>query len=168
MTMQNEFMEQWFKLMNQAMMGNSDAQEAVRSMTVAPIGPDQMLRWMTRFMPSAGMPVKPDVLEDWLENYWKMMGVVPRHRYLDLLERHEQLRIRLEESEKTVQQLRGVLGTTGQQEQARKVMDMWGTMMQDAIRAQTDMMRAWMPHEQHQIESQESSATPSPDEKSAT
>ena len=42
-----------------------------------------------------------------------MMGVVPRFRYLDLLQRSETLKARFEEAEETIQHLRTTLGIKG-------------------------------------------------------
>lgn len=139
-------MESWFRLMNEAMRGNTDAQDAIKSLTMAPTSPDQLMRWMTRFMPAAtGMnsPVKPEVFENWLDEYWRMMGVVPRHRYLELLERHEITRSRLEESEKTIRQLQGMLGMPGQQQETQKVIDMWGSLLQNTMQAQMEWMHTF-------------------------
>lgn len=139
-------MEAWFRLMKDAVGGNAEAQEAMRMLTSGPTNPDQMMRWMSRFLPLAtgGMtPVKTDVFENWLDEYWRMMGVVPRYRYLELLERHEALRSRLEESEKTVRQLQGMLGVPGhQREEAQKVIGLWGEMMHQTMKAQLEWMQA--------------------------
>jgi hypothetical protein len=140
-------MDAWFRLMNEAMRGNTDAQDAIKSLTTSPLSPDQMMRWMSRFMPlvtGGNMPnVKPEVFESWLDEYWKMMGVVPRHRYLELLERHENLRSRLEDSEKTVRQLQGMLGVPGGQQEAQQVIGLWGNMMQETMKAQAQWMQSF-------------------------
>lgn len=139
----NKMMEVWFNLMTEVMKGNSDAQETVRSITGTSMRPDEMLRIMSRFMPAGMGPLSGESLNDWLEEYWKTMGVVPRYRYLELLERYDQLRVKLEESEKTVRTLQPMLGVASQQEEAKKVLDVWGNMLQETIKAQSDLMHNW-------------------------
>jgi hypothetical protein len=133
--------------MSEAMRGTADAQEAVKSLGEMPTTPDQLTRWMTRFMPMAlaGHPTAtPDAFRDWLEDSWRMMGVVPRYRYLELLERYELLRQRLEDAEKKVQKMRTTMLIDKVPEQeAQKVLDMWEGMLQETLKLQADWMRAW-------------------------
>lgn len=139
--------EHWLRLMSEAMRGAADAQEAIRALGEMPTTPDQLTRWFTRFMPMAGLGASsaaPDTFRDWLEDSWRMMGVVPRYRYLELLERYELLRQRLEEAEKKIQMMRTTMlsGKVPEQE-AQKVLDMWEGMLQDTLKLQADWMRAW-------------------------
>jgi hypothetical protein len=74
-----------------------------------------------------------------------MMGVVPRYRYLDALERNENLRIRLEECEKS-RKMPGLPGMTEQTEEAQKTaMNLWGSMVEDTLKMQSEWMRNWVP-----------------------
>lgn len=139
-----KMMEAWFNLMSEAMRGSTDAQQLVRSLSSTTTISDETMRMMMRFMPPGMMPVQPEALSDWLEDWWRMMGVVPRHRYLELLERYELLRSRLEESEKTSRRLQSMLGEK-RQEEAQKVLDFWGNTLEETLKAQTDWMRMWMP-----------------------
>jgi hypothetical protein len=84
----------------------------------------------------------PEAFEAWLEEWWKMMGAVPRSRYLEVLERCETLRRRLEEAEATISRLRGML-EEGRQEEARKVLDLGEQMLEETLKAQAEWTRAW-------------------------
>jgi len=138
--------EAWFRLMNDALRGNSEAQEALKLLTGGSPTPNALLHWTSRFMPASGIsgPFHPELFEEWLEQYWKIMGVVPRYRYLELLERNEGLRIRLEKAEKVIQQQRS-LTVMNQPEEAQKVLTLWGNVMEETLRRQGELMQAWLP-----------------------
>lgn len=138
-------MEMWLRLMSDAMRGTADAQEAIRTLGEMPTTPDQLTRWMTRFMPMAvGHSTKPEMMGDWLEDTWKMMGVVPRYRYLELLERHELLRNRLEQAETTIQKLRkATVGAKIPEQEVQQILNLWEGMLQETLSMQADWMRTW-------------------------
>lgn len=135
-------LEAWFTLMAEAVRGTAEAQEAFKALTEASTKPEELQRWQAKFMPPAGAAVKPEAFEEWLEEWWRMMGVVPRSRYLDLLERHEALRLRLEKAEETIRSLRAMMGQ-GQEQEAQKLVNLWETMLQESLKAQAEWMRAW-------------------------
>ena len=80
---------------------------------------------------------------EWMQEWWKMMGVVPRSQYLELLERYDVLRTRLEEAEATIQRLRATLGVKGQEKQANEILDHWETATHAALKAQSEWLRTW-------------------------
>lgn len=136
-------LEAWFTLMAEAVRGTAEAQEAFKALTEASTKPEELQRWQARFMPLAGAAAnKPEAFEEWLEEWWRMMGVVPRSRYLDLLERYENLRLRLEKAEETIRSLRAMIGQ-GQEQEAQKLVNLWETMLQESLKAQAEWMRAW-------------------------
>jgi len=141
---QNE-MEFWLRLMSDAMRGAADAQKAIRLLGEMPMTPDQLTRWMAQFMPvAAAQTSKPEMLGDWLEDTWRMMGVVPRYRYLELLERCELLRRRLEQAEKTIQKMRkATSGGKMPEQEVQQVLDMWEGMLQETLSMQAEWMRGW-------------------------
>jgi hypothetical protein len=144
-----QIMESWFRLMMEAMRGSTEAQEALWSLNNTSMSQDNMMRWMTQFMPSAASslanPGQTQVFGEWIEQWWRMMGVVPRYRYLDALERNENLRIRLEECEKS-RKMPGLPGMTEQTEEAQKTaMNLWGSMVEDTLKMQSEWMRNWVP-----------------------
>jgi hypothetical protein len=139
-----KLMEAWFRLIAEAMRGTAEAQAAVRSLTESATDPEEMARWMVRFLPPGTDTSGYAAFGEWLEEWWRMMGFVPRSRYLELLERYEILRARLEEAERTIQHLRAMLGVRGQEEEARKVLDLWETALQETLKTQAEWMRTWM------------------------
>ena len=145
MTKTQNAMELWLRLMSDAMRGAADAQEAMRSLGEMPMTPDQLAGWMTRFMPVATSQIsKPEGVGDWLEEAWRMMGVVPRYRYLELLERCELLRSRLEEAEKTIKTLRkATSGSKMPEQDVQQILNLWEGMLQETLSTQAEWMRAW-------------------------
>ncbi|MCB0209479.1 MAG: hypothetical protein KDJ52_09125 [Anaerolineae bacterium] len=145
----SNFSEMWLRLMSDAMRGTADAQKAMRSLGEVPTSPDHLSRWLTQFMPGTSMPgipksAAPDALGDWLEDSWRMMGVVPRYRYLELLERHEILRSRLEKAEKEIRNLRKTtFATDVPKQEAQRVLDFWENMLQETIQMQSGWIRSW-------------------------
>jgi hypothetical protein len=127
--------------------------------------PDELLRLMTRFMPAGAVPVQAEAMNEWLEEYWRMMGVVPRYRYLDLLERYEQLRLRLEENEKASRQL--PMMSAGQPEEAQKVFGLWSSMMEETLKAQQELMKSWTPQNAEGTEGQAEGTSKPADTKSS-
>jgi hypothetical protein len=136
-------MEAWFTLLAEGMKGTAEAQEAFKSLGEAGSNVDLLRQWQARFMPLAGAAPTAEGFEEGLEEWWKMMGVVPRARYLELLERHELLRQRLEKAEETIQGLRATLGGTGSEQEAQKIVDLWDTMLKESLKTQADWMRTW-------------------------
>jgi hypothetical protein len=141
-------METWLALMAEAMRGTAEAQEAFRSLTAASSSPEELKQWLARFMPFASPTATPERFEDWLEEWWRAMGVVPRSRYLELLERYEILKTRLEKAEETIHKLRAMLGKDHEQD-AQKILNMWDTMVQESLKAQAEWMRTWMATASH-------------------
>lgn len=147
MTVPN-IIDSWFRLMGEAMGGSSEAQDAFKLLTGSSPNQADMLRWMGRFMPAAtGMNMSQfEGFEDWIEQWWRVMGVVPRYRYLELLERNEELRRKLEDSEKA--RKRGLPNISGQPaEEAQKAMNLWGNMLDETLKLQSDWMRKFVTRE---------------------
>lgn len=138
------FTEMWLHLMSDAMRGTADAKKAVRSLGEVPTSPDHLSRWMTQFMPGTSFSSGPDAMGEWLEDSWRMMGVVPRYRYLELLERHEILRTRLEKAEREISKLRKTtFASDVPKQEAQRVLDFWENMLQETIQMQSGWIRSW-------------------------
>lgn len=139
-------LEAWYTLMAEATRGTAEAQEAFQSLSEMSATPEALNQWVAQFMPGAASSInfQPESFEEQLENWWRMMGVVPRPRYLELLERCDTLERKLSRAESTIESLRKKLGAHEQQgEDAKKVMDLWGSMMEETLKAQTEWMKAW-------------------------
>ncbi len=143
-TLTPKLLEAWFNLMSEAMRGSADAQHLMKTLSSSTTASEETMRMMMRFMPPGMVPLQPEAFTEWIEEWWRMMGVVPRHRYLELLERYELLRTRLEESERTSRRLQSMIGEK-RQEEAQKVLDLWGSTLEETLKAQSEWMRAWMP-----------------------
>lgn len=143
-TLTPKMLEAWFNLMSEAMRGSADAQHLMKTLSSSTTASEEALRMMMRFMPPGMPPLQPEAFNEWMEEWWRMMGVVPRYRYLELLERYELLRTRLEESERTSRRLQSMIGEK-RQEEAQKVLDFWGSTLEETLKAQAEWMRAWMP-----------------------
>lgn len=155
-----KLIESWFRLVTEAMGGSTEAQEAFKLLSSATSSQDELMRWMTRYMPTAaanmGVP-QPEVFSEWVDQWWKVMGAVPRYRYLELLERNEELRRRLEECEKTRKSGMGFSGQTT--EDAQKAMSQWGSMMDETLKMQSEWMRRFFPQSQTPPADQEEQAS---------
>jgi hypothetical protein len=139
-------LEAWYTLMAEAARGTTEAQEAFQSLSEMSATPEALNQWVTQFMPGAASSInfQPEKFEDQLENWWRMMGVVPRPRYLELLERCDILERKLNRAESTIESLRKKLGAQEQQgEDAKKAMDLWGSLMEETLKAQTEWINAW-------------------------
>lgn len=79
-----------------------------------------------------------------LEEWWQLLGVVPRYRYDELQRRYEELRERLEEAEKTVARLRRSLASEGSHGEAREMLEAWETLTQQTLAAQSEWTRRWL------------------------
>lgn len=140
----NVFMEAWLRMITEGARGSTDALDAMKLMTTTPTTPEDMLRLMRRFMPTgSSMPMTPDSLTATMEEYWAMLGVVPRYRYLEVLDRNEQLRRRLDEAERRLNQMRQLSGAREQTtEEAQKMLTLWSSMMAETVRMQNEWVRS--------------------------
>jgi hypothetical protein len=77
-----------------------------------------------------------------IEQFWSLLGVVPRYRYEELEERYEALRARLEEAEVTIQRLRKVMDEKGGQPEARRLLDTWASAVGETLKMQTGIVRS--------------------------
>lgn len=137
-------LEAWFTLVNEAMNGTQEARQALNSLAENSRNSDDLSRWLQTFMPNVHPAAPPETFETWLEEWWRVMGVVPRARYLELLERCDALQRRLERAEETIQNLKTLLGSQeGQDEEARQALDLWSSMLAETLKTQTEWMQAW-------------------------
>jgi len=139
-------LEARYTLLAEAMRGTTEAQDAFKKLSEMSATPEEFNRWLAQFMPGAASATKlsPEAFEDQLENWWRMMGVVPRARYLEILEKCDALERKLNKAEETIKGLRQRLGSQEQQEEdAKKVLNMWGTVMEETLKTQTEWMKAW-------------------------
>jgi hypothetical protein len=137
--------EVWFRLLADAARGTREAQETLRSFSEAALRPERLARQIAKLLPAGVSAPTPEMIGDWVESFWAATGVVPRGRYLELLERYEALRERLEEAEVTIRKFRRLHGEKGHESDAEKVLDLWASAVGETLRAQADWMRSWIP-----------------------
>jgi hypothetical protein len=138
------FAEAWFRLLSEAARGTRAAQATIRSLAEGRVTPQSVARQIARFLPTGGSPPTAETLQEWTEELWAAIGVVPRSRYVELLERYEALRGRLEEAEVTIRRLKRLLSESGHEGDAQKVLDLWSNAVGETLRSQADWMRTWM------------------------
>lgn len=137
-------MERWLRLMADALRGAGQAQEAVRALAGGPLSPEALARWSSLWLGSPESEGRDaQELKDWVESSWKNLGVVPRYQYLELLERHEELKAKLEQAEATVKNLRELLAERGPNREAQGVLDQWEDVARKTLEAQAEWARAW-------------------------
>ena len=137
------FIEAWLRLVTETILGGDRAQETFRGLAEAWKSQKELNKWMQRFLPVRSEISRPEEVREWIEDWWKVMGVVPRSRYLELLERSEVLRARLEEAEATIQQLRATVGVNGQEKQANEILNVWESTIQTTLKAQNEWLQTW-------------------------
>ena len=140
-----KIMEAWFTLMAEAMKGTKEAQEAFRSLSKASLDPADLSRWLGAFMPgltTSPAGARPEMMEEWLEEWWRLMGVVPRSRYLELLEKYDTLARRLEQARETIEKMRAALDEKARPE-LENVLNLWNTMLDETVKIQAQWANAW-------------------------
>ena len=109
-----------------------------------PLSMEALTRWASMWAPQK-TPHLADAeqLKDLVEEWWKACGVVPRHRYMEVLKRYEELKARLEEAETTVRNLRALLKEKGREQEVKGALDQWEETTRKALETQSDWARAW-------------------------
>jgi hypothetical protein len=141
------FIEAWLTLLAEALKGTGEAQEAFRTLNTMSGDPEALRRWLAKFLPAGGATqpkLQPEAFESWLEESWRMMGLVPRARYLELLEKNDLLQRRLEKAEETIKSLQAMLDSQDPTPaEAQKVMKLWGSMLEDTLKLQAEWLQSW-------------------------
>lgn len=133
--------EGFFRLLADAARGTRAAQTAVRSLVEGRVSAEGVVRQLAGVLPAGVKPPTPATIQKWTEDVWTTVGVVPRSRYVELLERYEALRARLEEAEVTIRRLRRLLDESGSPDDARKILDLWSNAVGETLRSQAEWMR---------------------------
>jgi hypothetical protein len=170
------FMEAWFRLVAEAARGTATAQETLSSLAQAST-PEEFARRMAQVMPGApGAYDERSAARLW-EEWWRMMGFMPRTRYLELLEENDTLRRQLREAELTIERLRSA-GQSQQKrqqqvqksaEQIQQATQAWENMFQQMLGAQSHWMQSWAEQKppQDRADAADANAAP-PDTSSAS
>ncbi len=149
-------LESLIRLTSDAMQGAVGAQNAVKSLADLPSNPDEVMGWIQKNVPTVGSLSKSELFGDQFDQWFKMMGFVPRARYVELLERYEELRLKLEEAEKTHHRLESLLDPA---HVASEVLNAWGSTLHKALETQSQWLSAFLgseaPDEEEEDEASE-------------
>ena len=129
-------------MMADTVRGSAEARDALAALLTRAGDVDALRTWVQRFVPMGGNLLRPELLAQQIEEVARMTGFVPRSKYLELLERHEILREKLADAEKTIQRLQAMLATGGNEPAARKLLDGLGTAVGGTLKVQADIMRS--------------------------
>ena len=129
-------------MITDAVRGSKEAKAAFEAMLTRPGNAQELLTWVRRFVPMGGNPMRPELLGQQIEEAARMMGFVPRSRYLELLERHEIVRQKLEDAEKTIQRLQTMMATGGNETTARKLLDGLAATVDGALKKQAEFLQS--------------------------
>lgn len=142
--MDPKLLESWLRLTADALRGAEEARKALEVLGTNPLTPEALAAWARAWMPrEAAAASGPGEMQALVEEYWKTLGVVPRQRYLELLERCEELKSRLEEAETTVKNLRELLAARGRSQEAAGAIGDWEEMTRKALETQAQWARSW-------------------------
>ena len=148
--MDTRTVELWLRMTADALRGSSDAQRALGALGQGQVTPTSLDAWMKLWLvdgtQSGGGVSRAEVAEfhTMLEDWWRLLGVVPRYRYDELNRHYDELKRRLEESEHAVRRLRRTLGQGGEQAEARSVLDTWENLTEQTLATQSEWARRWM------------------------
>jgi len=142
--MDSRLVEAWLRLTADALRGTEDAKTALESLGKNPLTPEGLAGWARTWMPKeAPTSADPGEFQALVEEYWKTLGVVPHQRHLELMERYEELKTRLEEAESTVKNLRELLASKGRGQEAEGVIGEWEDLTSKTLKAQAEWARTW-------------------------
>ncbi|GAB4264668.1 hypothetical protein [Deferrisoma sp.] len=137
--------EEWLRWSTQILEGTGAARQAFESLGTKPPSPEELARWAKAWLPAESRPADPGELQEVLERWWDLLGVVPRYRYVELLRRYEELKERLEQAEETVRHLRTLLrDKEGVAPDVTSAVDQWAELTQKALDAQMEWARTWL------------------------
>jgi hypothetical protein len=142
--MDKKLWDAWLEFSSQAVQGAEQARKAFESLTFAPLGPDDFAKWLGQWYPKGDASAAD--LAEVVEAWWDSLGAVPRQRYEELLEQHDALLRRLQESEATIAKLRELLvqdAAEKTREQAEVMLDEWQKTTHDVMEAQAALAGKW-------------------------
>lgn len=137
-------LEAWFRFMAEATKSSSQASEMLERFAKQPSSPQDLSEVMKTFMPTQQLPGSPEMFNEWAQLWLNSVGMVPKSRYDALEKKYTELKRELESAERTIASLRGMLGVSGQEEQAKQALNTWNDSVQSTLKAQTEWWRKVM------------------------
>lgn len=146
--MDTRTVELWLRMTADALRGSDNAQRAIGTLGGGSLSPSSLEAWMKLWLAEGGQSgggtisaAEVSEFHTMLEDSWRLLGVVPRNRYDELNKHNEELRRRLEDSERTVRRLRRALGQGGEQAEARSMLDTWENLTEQTLATQSEWAR---------------------------
>lgn len=125
----------WERLLKLAR-GSADVIEVVLPVA-AGLTRDEVVRLLSR----AASRQRGEAL-DALEQVWRLLGVVPRYRYEELMRRYETLRRRVDEAERGLGDLQRTMRREERDVEARETLDAWGALVKRTLAAPAGIVRS--------------------------
>ena len=125
--------EALFRLLADAFKGVAAARDALRALAEMPKRPEEFYEWIQTHAPNLGDLVRSEVFGEQYDEWLRLVGFVPRSRYLELLERYEILHSKMEEAEKTRQQVQSKLDPS---HVASELLNVMGTTLEKTLQSQ--------------------------------
>ena len=137
----------WLDLFNATLRSGQAVQQVWEQLAQQPEVEKALRGWWSQTYPQADPPPAggfPDsaAQQVWLEQWQKTMGIVPRRRYLDLLEENDALRRQLRDAAATIERLRTQQpgDPSAAAEAAGNVLNQ---MFQETMKTQAEWLKRW-------------------------
>ena len=138
-------METMFRLLSDALKGVDRAQDAFKALSELPPTREALVDWEKTYAPNLGDMTTSQLFGEQLEDWFRVVGFVPRRRYLEVLERCEKLRERLEETERATEDVKATLDPT---HAATRLIDTLGKTVESTLRTQSNWLKTFLEQEE--------------------
>lgn len=138
-------METMFRLLSDALKGVDRAQDAFKALSELPPTREALVDWAKTYAPNLGDMTTSQLFGEQLEDWFRVVGFVPRRRYLEVLERCEKLRERLEETERATEDVKATLDPA---HAATRLIDTLGKTVESTLRTQSNWLKTFLEQEE--------------------
>ncbi len=111
----SKLLESWFRFWAEAVGSPQSSLESWQNINQLSSQSAAFQQWVAQFWPGVDAGTArsaTQALEQWTQEWQRVMGVVPRSRYLELLEENDNLRHRLRQAEEQIARLETRKGET--------------------------------------------------------
>lgn len=135
--MENAFLELWYRQMTSLAKDATQWQKFTQLFSEGkPSSLEDMQRWYKTVSALVENPEAKNMQEEW----FKAMGVVPRERYLALLERHEEVIRQLEAAEAQIKTLKALVAKDALGVEGEKVFNTWQSAFEKTLEVQSSWL----------------------------
>ncbi len=143
----SKLLESWFRFWAEAVGSPQSSLESWQNINQLSSQSAAFQQWVAQFWPGVDAGTArsaTQALEQWTQEWQRVMGVVPRSRYLELLEENDNLRHRLRQAEEQIARLETRKGETAVPgEIAQKTSAMWQNFFTEMAATQADWLKSW-------------------------